>query len=106
MFGLKGKQNEVVIATKFAAYPWRLTSGQFVNACRSLVLSLSTSGLLEIDDKWTFFSCIRASLDRLQIDQLGIGQLHWSTANYAPLQERALWDGLVAMYEKVAYQIY
>lgn len=33
---LKGKQNEVVVATKFAAYPWRLTSGQFVNACRSL----------------------------------------------------------------------
>ncbi|KAL0886647.1 hypothetical protein Bca101_010630 [Brassica carinata] len=42
----------------------------------------------------------KASLDRLQIDQLGIGQLHWSTANYAPLQELALWDGLVAMYEK------
>ncbi|KAF2574193.1 hypothetical protein F2Q70_00004823 [Brassica cretica] len=72
---LKGKQSEVVIATKFAAYPWRLTSGQFVNACS-------------------------ASLERLQIDQLGIGQLHWSTANYAPLQELALWDGLVAMYEK------
>ncbi|KAG7605953.1 Pyridoxal reductase [Arabidopsis thaliana] len=73
--GLKGKQNEVVVATKFAAYPWRLTSGQFVNACR-------------------------ASLDRLQIDQLGIGQLHWSTASYAPLQELVLWDGLVQMYEK------
>lgn len=36
MSALKGKQSEVVIATKFAAYPWRLTSGQFVNACRSL----------------------------------------------------------------------
>ncbi|CAN8244433.1 unnamed protein product [Cochlearia groenlandica] len=72
---IKESKNEVVVATKFAAYPWRLTSGQFVNACR-------------------------ASLDRLQIDQLGIGQLHWSTANYAPLQEIALWDGLVAMYEK------
>lgn len=43
----------------------------------------------------------RGSLDRLQIDKIGIGQLHWSTANYAPLQELALWDGLVAMYEKV-----
>ena len=43
----------------------------------------------------------RASLDRMQIEQIGIGQLHWSTANYAPLQELALWDGLVAMYEKV-----
>ncbi|XP_010520940.1 PREDICTED: pyridoxal reductase, chloroplastic [Tarenaya hassleriana] len=69
------RQNDIVIATKFAAYPWRLTSSQFVNACRS-------------------------SLDRLQIDKLGIGQLHWSTANYAPPQELALWDGLVAMYEK------
>ncbi|KAJ1378756.1 NADP-dependent oxidoreductase domain [Sesbania bispinosa] len=71
----KGSQRDIVIATKFAAYPWRLTPGQFVNACR-------------------------ASLDRMQIEQIGIGQLHWSTANYAPLQELALWDGLVAMYEK------
>ncbi|CAN6317851.1 unnamed protein product [Urochloa humidicola] len=67
--------DDVVIATKFAAYPWRLTSGQFVSACKS-------------------------SLERLELDRLGIGQLHWSTANYAPLQERALWDGLVEMYEK------
>lgn len=44
---------------------------------------------------------VRSSLDRMQLDQIGIGQLHWSTANYAPLQEKALWDGLVAMYEKV-----
>ncbi|XP_048127495.1 pyridoxal reductase, chloroplastic isoform X3 [Rhodamnia argentea] len=75
---LQGKeqgQDEIVIATKFAAYPWRLTPGQFVDACK-------------------------ASMERLQIEQIGIGQLHWSTANYAPLQELALWDGLVAMYEK------
>ncbi|KAM3402695.1 hypothetical protein ACQJBY_006493 [Aegilops geniculata] len=26
--------DDVIIATKFAAYPWRLTSGQFVNACK------------------------------------------------------------------------
>ncbi|XP_021627017.1 pyridoxal reductase, chloroplastic isoform X2 [Manihot esculenta] len=68
-------QDDIVIATKFAAYPWRLTPGQFVKACR-------------------------ASLERLQLEQIGIGQLHWSTANYAPPQELALWDGLVAMYEK------
>ncbi|XP_055826221.1 pyridoxal reductase, chloroplastic-like [Solanum dulcamara] len=73
--GDKQVQNDIVIATKFAAYPWRLTPGQFVNACKS-------------------------SLERIQIEQIGIGQLHWSTANYAPLQERALWDGLVSMYEK------
>ena len=39
----------------------------------------------------------------MELEQIGIGQLHWSTANYAPSQELALWDGLVAMYEKVAY---
>ncbi|CAH9123412.1 unnamed protein product [Cuscuta epithymum] len=73
--GSKKVQDDIVIATKFAAYPWRLTPGQFVNACKS-------------------------SLKRMQIEQIGIGQLHWSTTNYAPLQEKALWDGLVAMYEK------
>uniref|UniRef100_A0A803L2D9 NADP-dependent oxidoreductase domain-containing protein n=1 Tax=Chenopodium quinoa TaxID=63459 RepID=A0A803L2D9_CHEQI len=73
--GKKGVRDNIVIATKFAAYPWRLTPEQFVNACKS-------------------------SLDRMELEQIGIGQLHWSTANYAPLQEMALWDGLVAMYEK------
>ncbi|XP_020597181.1 pyridoxal reductase, chloroplastic [Phalaenopsis equestris] len=68
-------RDSIVIATKFAAYPWRLTSGQFLRACKS-------------------------SLNRMQLEQLGIGQLHWSTVNYAPLQELALWDGLVAIYEK------
>ncbi|KAK6155517.1 hypothetical protein DH2020_009765 [Rehmannia glutinosa] len=73
--GNKQVKDNIVIATKFAAYPWRLTPNQFVDACKS-------------------------SLDRVQLEQIGIGQLHWSTANYAPLQERALWDGLVAMYDK------
>lgn len=73
--GQSNVRDNIVIATKFAAYPWRLTSGQFVKACKS-------------------------SLDRLELEQIGIGQLHWSTANYAPSQELALWDGLVAMYEK------
>ncbi|KAL2641535.1 hypothetical protein R1flu_009122 [Riccia fluitans] len=73
--GAQSKKNRVAIATKFAAYPWRLTPGQIVKACRG-------------------------SLGRLQLDQLGLGQLHWSAANYAPFQERALWDGLVAVYEE------
>ncbi|MCO5569282.1 hypothetical protein L7F22_022994 [Adiantum nelumboides] len=42
----------------------------------------------------------RSSLRRLQCDKLAVGQLHWSTANYAPFQEQALWSGLVAMYEE------
>ncbi|KAL6127287.1 hypothetical protein ACLB2K_075328 [Fragaria x ananassa] len=54
------RRKDIVIATKFAAYPWRLTPGQFVNSCKTV----------------TLVNC------------------------YAPLQERALWDGLVAMYDK------
>ncbi|KAL2921723.1 Pyridoxal reductase chloroplastic [Bienertia sinuspersici] len=73
--GKKRVQDNIVIATKLAAYPWRLTPGQFVNACKS-------------------------SLDRMELEQIGIGQLHWSTANYAPFQEKPLWDGLVSMYDK------
>ncbi|KMZ60667.1 Pyridoxal reductase, chloroplastic [Zostera marina] len=73
--GSEKNEDDIIIATKFAAYPWRLTPSQFVNACKS-------------------------SLDRLQIKKIGIGQFHWSTAKYAPLQESALWDGLVAMHDK------
>lgn len=38
----KGSKRDIVIATKFAAYPWRLTPGQFVNACRYLFVSINT----------------------------------------------------------------
>ena len=34
-------------------------------------------------------------------ERLALGQLHWSTANYQPLQEGALWDGLAAMHDQV-----
>eukprot|EP00884_Botryococcus_braunii_P018897 jgi/Botrbrau1/5691/Bobra.0071s0025.1 len=73
--GSEKSRSGICVATKLAAYPWRLTAGQFVKACR-------------------------ASLERLGLEQLALGQLHWSTANYAPPQERALWDGLVAMYDQ------
>ncbi|KAF8364531.1 hypothetical protein HHK36_033503 [Tetracentron sinense] len=96
----KRVRGDIVIATKFAAYPWRLTPGQFVKACQygfaasvtltqhTLRLALHLFSRTELN--WS-------SLDRMQIEQIGVGQLHWSTANYAPLQELALWDGLVAM---------
>lgn len=73
--GSDRQRNNICIATKLAPYPWRITSGQFVAACKG-------------------------SLRRLGMEQIGIGQLHWSTANYQPLQERALWDGLVALYDE------
>lgn len=72
--GSAKQRNGVKIATKLAAYPWRLTPGQWVDACR-------------------------ASLRRLDMDKIALAQLHWSTANYAPLQERLMWDGLVRLYE-------
>ena len=66
----------VVVATKLAPYPWRLTRGSIVSAAKQ-------------------------SLDRLgkSRKQIDIGQLHWSTANYAPWQERQLWDGIADCYE-------
>lgn len=49
------------VATKFAAYPWRVFPSSVVGACKG-------------------------SLARLGSEQLSIGQLHWSTANYQPFQ--------------------
>lgn len=36
----------------------------------------------------------RGSLRRLQAEDLAIGQLHWSAAKYAPLQEWAMVNGI------------
>jgi len=75
-----GDGDGVVFATKLAAYPWRITRGQMVRACE-------------------------ASMARLQVDgggdeKLELAQLHWSAANYAPLQELALWRGIGDMAEQ------
>ena len=59
--------SSVVIATKFASYPWR-TRSSIVKAAEA--------------------SCER--LGRV----VDLGQIHWSVSNYAPWQERALWDGI------------
>ena len=67
-------RNNVKIATKLAAYPFRLLPSQWVAACKE-------------------------SLKRMGASKIGLAQLHWSTANYAPLQERLMWDGLVAIYD-------
>jgi len=67
-------QANICIATKLAAYPWRLTRQQMVNACK-------------------------ASASRLGRN-VDLVQMHWSTANYAPWQEGALLDGLADLYEQ------
>ena len=42
----------------------------------------------------------RESCARLGKDQIELGQLHWSTGNYQPLQERALWCGIADAYDQ------
>jgi pyridoxine 4-dehydrogenase len=68
-----GKEN-ICIATKLAAYPWRLTRQSMVKAGK-------------------------ASAQRLGRN-IDLVQMHWSTANYAPWQEWALLDGLADLSEQ------
>ncbi len=71
----RGDRTNVHIATKLAAYPWRtFSSKQWVSACR-------------------------ASLARMGLEKMSMAQLHWSTANYQPIQERVMWEGLAAIYD-------
>jgi pyridoxine 4-dehydrogenase len=67
-------KDNICIATKLAAYPWRLTRQSMVSAGK-------------------------ASASRLG-KNIDLVQMHWSTANYAPWQESALLDGLADLYEQ------
>lgn len=64
----------ICIATKLAAYPWRWTRQSMISAAK-------------------------ASAQRLQRN-IDLVQMHWSTANYAPWQEKGLLDGLADLYEQ------
>lgn len=68
------EKDNICIATKLAAYPWRLNRQSMVAACR-------------------------ASAQRLG-KPVDLVQMHWPTANYAPWQENALLDGLADLYEQ------
>ncbi|WP_013322373.1 aldo/keto reductase [Gloeothece verrucosa] len=65
-------RENICIATKLAAYPWRLTRQSMIAACQ-------------------------ASAQRLG-KPVDLVQMHWSTANYAPWQEGALLNGLADLY--------
>ncbi len=67
-------KHNICLATKLAPYPWRLTRGAMVAAGK-------------------------ASAERLGRN-IDLVQMHWSTANYLPLQEWQLLDGLGDLYEK------
>ncbi|MDB9313842.1 aldo/keto reductase [Spirulina sp. CS-785/01] len=72
--GYQGEnQDNICIATKLAAYPWRLTRGAMVSAGRKSAQRLGRN--------------------------VDLVQMHWSTANYAPWQEWRLLDGLGDLYE-------
>lgn len=66
--------DNLVIATKLAVYPWRITTKQMKNA-------------------------LAASQKRAQ-GRIRVVQLHWSAGNYQPLQERCMWDSICTMYEE------
>lgn len=67
-------KNEIVLATKLAPYPWRLTAASMKRA-------------------------YKASSERLK-RPVDLVQMHWSTANYAPWQEKALLKGLAQLYSE------
>jgi pyridoxine 4-dehydrogenase len=67
-------RDKICIATKLAAYPWRLTRGSMVAAGNASAARLGK--------------------------KIDIVQMHWSTANYFPWQESALLDGLGDLYEQ------
>jgi pyridoxine 4-dehydrogenase len=66
--------DQICIATKLAAYPWRLTRNAMISAGK-------------------------ASAKRLG-RKVDLVQMHWSTANYFPWQEWPLLDGLADLYEQ------
>ncbi len=67
-------QDNICIATKLAAYPWRWRAKAMISACA-------------------------ASAQRLG-KNVDLVQMHWSTANYFPWQEWGLLDGLADLYEQ------
>lgn len=67
-------KDDICIATKLAAYPWRLTRQSMISACQSSAKRLGRN--------------------------VDLVQMHWSTANYAPWQEGPLLDGLADLYEQ------
>lgn len=67
-------QDQICLATKLAAYPWRITRR-----------SVRQAGA--------------ASAQRLG-RPIDLAQMHWSTANYAPWQEGPFLEGLMDLYEQ------
>ncbi len=67
-------QDEIVIATKLAPYPWRLTPDSLVKAYNQSAARVGRS--------------------------IDLVQLHWSPANYFPWQEKPMLEGLAQLYHQ------
>lgn len=67
-------RDQLCLATKLAAYPWRLTPGSVVKAGKASVQRLGRP--------------------------IDLAQMHWSTANYAPWQEGLFLNGLMDLVEQ------
>lgn len=57
--GPQTRRDGVLVATKLAAYPWRVTPGQFVAACRWVV---QASGMLPAGQGNTTSACLRCTM--------------------------------------------
>lgn len=66
-----GKASDTIVATKFAALPWKTNRSDVVSACK-------------------------ASLERLGTDSIGLYQIHFPS----PWKNEAFWDGLGDCYEQ------
>jgi pyridoxine 4-dehydrogenase len=67
-------KEKICLATKLAAYPWRLTPNAMTRACQQSEQRLGRP--------------------------VDLVQLHWSTANYFPWQETQLIKGLIQLYQR------
>jgi pyridoxine 4-dehydrogenase len=65
---------EIIVASKAATYPWRISRGAVADA-------------------------VARSAERLG-RPVDLAQIHWSSVRYAPWQERALWDGMADALER------
>jgi pyridoxine 4-dehydrogenase len=85
---LSKNSNKQQVATKFAPYPWRITSTSIVKAAKESLNRLQQQQTSDYSSNTSSSS-----------SKLAIAQLHWSTANYQPWQEGALWKGLGDVYD-------
>ena len=88
----RARASRLVMGTKLATYPWRITAGSMEAALRASLVRLgggerggSGGGGGDVG---------RAA------ESVELMQLHWSASNYAPWQEPGLRAGLVQCYEK------